>query len=259
MQRPCRDCPEGLKQESSYKDETGAIRLCATHALKAGTYKMRYPCRDCPEGAKREAHFVDETGASNKLCADHARIAGTHEVRNPCRDCQEGAKLQANYKDETGASSKLCAKHAVLAGTHVEIQPGASRIACECFDRLETLLKITLPHVHYDSQGNVTGEEVRGLVPGSKCRPDSYQDNSNTVWLFHGSYYHGFPPGHPKHETFGVGDQWGPDLWEATVEQMKLYVKCGYVVNYIMEHEYQETRVRRFPRALGTVVHRFEL
>ena len=152
---------------------------------------MRYPCRDCPEGAKREAHFVDETGASNKLCADHARIAGTHEVRNPCRDCQEGAKLQANYKDETGASSKLCAKHAVLAGTHVEIQPGASRIACECFDRLETLLNMPLPHVHYDSQGNGTGEEVRGLVPGSKCRPDSYQDNSKTVWLFHGSYYHG--------------------------------------------------------------------
>ena len=203
--------------------------------------------------------YKDETGASNKLCADHARIAGTHEVRNPCRDCQEGAKLQANYKDETGASSKLCAKHAVLAGTHVETQPGASRIACECFDRLETLLNMPLPHVHYDSQGNVTGEEVRGLVPGSKCRPDSYQDNSKTVWLFHGSYYHGFPPGHPKHETFGVGDQWGPDLWEATVEQMKLYVKCGYVVNYIMEHEYQETRVRRFPRALGTVVHRFEL
>ena len=94
-----------------------AIRWQLTR-MRPGTYKMRYPCRDCPEGVKQEASYKDETGASNKLCADHARIAGTHEVFNPCRDCPEGAKRQAFYKDETGTSSKLCADHARIAGTH---------------------------------------------------------------------------------------------------------------------------------------------
>ena len=46
------------------------------------------------------------------------------------------------------------------------------------------------------------------------CRRAS--DGALVAYQFHGNRYHGFPPGNPLHETFGVGHQWGPALCNKT-------------------------------------------
>jgi hypothetical protein len=216
VRNPCQKCPVGKKVRAHYPDENGKPNsLCATHATEVGSHKVRNPCRDCPPGKKIEGNYPDENGNPRRLCATHATDVGSHEVLCPCRDCPPGKKLEAHYPDENGKPNSLCARHAVLAGTHVESMSGASVIACKCFDRWERL----------------------------------------TGWLFHGNYFHGFPPDHPKHETYLNNGKWGPDLYKDTMEQMALYVKHGYTVRYVWEHEYIETTRATCPVSLREVVH----
>jgi len=260
--KPCRDCPVGNKLVAHYPDENNnPNRLCAMHAKAVGSYQVRNPCRDCPVGNKLEAHYPDENNNPKRLCATHAKAVGSHQVLDPCRDCPVGNKVVAHYPDENNKPNILCSRHAVLAGTHVENKSGASIIACECFDRWELLTGERIGHrVRYIAcvgGSRTEGREMRGLIPGRRIQPDGYQEETKTVWLFHGNYFHGFPPDHAKHETYLNNGKWGPDLYKDTMEQMALYVKHGYTVRYVWEHEYIETTRARCPVSLRDVVHTF--
>ncbi len=252
----CQYCPK----TSNYPDENeNPKRLCAEHAREVGTYQVQMPCRDCPVGSKIHACYPDEDGNSKRLCAEHAREVGSYEVQHPCRDCPVGSKIDASYPDEDGNPRRLCARHAVLAGSHVESKSGASVIACKCFDRWERLTGERIGHrVRYIAAiggSRTEGREISGLIPNSKIHPDGYQEETKTVWLFHGNYFHGYPPDHPKHETRGIGGQWGPDLYKKTMEDMALYARHGYTVRYVWEHEYKKTTLAKCPVSLRNVVH----
>ena len=255
---PCRDCPDDAKLEAGYNDEDDQPnRLCAAHARAAGTHAVQRPCRDCPDDAKLQASYNDEHDQPNRLCAAHARAAGTYAVQRPCRDCPDDAKLEACYNDEHGQPNRLCAAHAVVAGTHVASPPGASRVACEFFDRWEALTGERVPHIHHNGSEWV-GKEVTGLVPGRRCRPDGYVAGTGgalgTVWLFHGNWWHGYPPEHPKHETCIAHGRWSPDEYQATLAQMDEYARAGCAVRCVWGHEYKKTTVARGPKPLRGVV-----
>ena len=254
---PCQKCPPGKKIQAAYPDENGNICLCATHAREVGSYEVHNPCQKCPPGKKIQAHYPDENG-NICLCATHARDVGSYEVHNPCQKCPPGKKVQANYPDENG-NICLCARHAVLAGTHVESKSGGSVIACKCFDRWERLTGERIGHrIRYIAAiggSRAEGREITGLIPNSKLQPDGYQEETKTVWLFHGNYFHGYPPDHPKHETRGIGGKWGPDLYKKIMEDMALYARRGYTVRYVWEHEYSETTRAKCPVSLRNVVH----
>ena len=85
---------------------------------------------------------------------------------------------QGCYKDADGRPA--CAECAIKAGALFASVPGASKVACECFGRLERQIGYKLPHVHYTSNGTA-GEEAMGLIPGSKAHPDSYVPERNEV------------------------------------------------------------------------------
>jgi len=97
---------------------------------------------------------------------------------------------------------------------------------------------IDLPHIHIVPGELPQGSEVGGLIPGRRLRPDSYRPEQREVWFYHGDWYHGFPPGHRKHESFIVGDQWGPDVYTATMKMMQLFVDQGMSVKYTWETEF---------------------
>ena len=132
-------------------------------------------------------------------------------------------------------------------------------VACRFFDRWFALTGQKIEHMHYtraeDGSQRVEGREVEGLVPGRRVRPDGYSAETKTVWLFHGNYYHGYPPDDPRHETaIGVGSQSAAMLFEATTLNMQLYSKRGFVVKYVWEHEYYQTEKASCPRRLSDVV-----
>ena len=68
---------------------------------------------------------------------------------------------------------------------------------------------------------------------------------------YHGNRYHGYPPDHPMHKTFGVGHTWGAALYNKTRRRTEQYIKGplvdskGKVATYaaileVWEHSYLE-------------------
>ena len=259
VQHPCRDCPDDEKLQAHYPDEEGkSNRLCSKHAKLVGCHKVLNPCRDCPDDEKLEAHYPDEEGKSNRLCSECAKLVGSHKVQRPCRDCPDDEKLQANYPDEEGKSSQLCSECAIKAGTHIRSIHGSSIAACEFFDMYKQLTGIDLPHIHYAlDQDHPEGQEIKGLVPGRKLRPDSYDKESQTVWLFHGEWYHGFPEWHPKHKSLVSHGRSSVDQWHKTVMDMQAYVDTGYNVKYILHEDYAKTRLVNNPTTLLSCIRDF--
>ena len=264
---PCRDCPEENKLCANYPDENGnPNHLSSTHAKEAGSHVVQAFCRDCPEDNKRGASFPDENGNPQRLCSTRAKEAGSHVVRRPCRDCPEENKLQANFPDENGIPACLCARHAEAAGSHVRAPQGcaASLISMQCLDAIERLWGVCIDNrVHFrtiSQDGGATfktiaeGQERSCLIPKSKMRPDGYCEERKDVWLFHGNYYHGFPPGHPRHGRVGAHNMPGTELWLRTMEQHDIYMRAGYSVKYIWEHEFVMTQSVNYPRRLQEVI-----
>ena len=138
---------------------------------------------------------------------------------------------------------------------------GASYEACRFFDRYSRALGISLPHIHYTTNGCV-GSEESGLLPGYRYRPDSFVSDPSgatrgSVYLYHGNAWHGYPPDHPRHETWLPNGVWGPDAFETTLEVQKLYVEYGYRVFVVWAHEFTECERARCPRDVREVCREF--
>ena len=265
---PCRDCPADNKKEANYPDECGNRRkLCGPCSHKVGSYTVLNPCRDCPTDNKMQACYPDEFGNLNKLCGPCSRKAGSHTVLHPCRDCPVDNKTEASYPDECGKLSKLCSQCAITAGTHVDTgaNHGASYEACRCFDLLEAVMGIHLPHVHFLKGGGREGREKSGLLAmHPNMRPDAFRPDPSGkckgfVYQYHGVPPHGWLPSHPKHSTYTpVLGKWGPTAYAETVEKDRRYIAEGYRVFVIWGHEFTEEVERKTnPRDIREVCREF--
>jgi len=156
----------------------------------------------------------------------------------------------------------------VEAGSHIGAISGASKTACEFFDRLSQQMGgKKYPHVHYvpgTTTGKIEGSEVKGLVPGRKLKPDSYLPDLKEVWLFHGNHFHGYPLPSPTTATQkeqdrfyqgrGIGGTLNSTLYEATVEAMDAYKKAGYVVKYVWEHDFKGVTCVKWPKPIQSII-----
>ena len=127
-------------------------------------------------------------------------------------------------------------------------------MAQKCFDRVERAFNIKIGHriTFHNVEGRTVrcGSEKKGLVPDRKIAPDGYQGATKTVWLFHGNRWHGNPPGHPKFDDLGPFSE----RYRATMNTHDAYIKAGYTIKYVWEHEFQECCRVRFPRDIQEVV-----
>jgi len=135
-------------------------------------------------------------------------------------------------------------------------------MACsECFDELEEHLghEITWRE-RYDEHRNRLGAEKYGLLPDHpRLHPDGFVaceggSHKGIIYEYHGDYYHGYPPWHPKHETSVFRGKWGPDLYQATVDRMQLFKDAGYRVLYIWESDWLATKKHGASQSIGDVL-----
>ena len=118
-----------------------------------------------------------------------------------------------------------------------------------------------MPHIHFENGKAPSGHEARGLVHGSSIRPDGFVAARNEVWLFHGNYYHGFPPEHKWQSRVVRSGISAAEAYKLTLKQMEQYVEGGYIVRYVWEHEYREflANQKRFGKencaSLSSIVH----
>ena len=113
-------------------------------------------------------------------------------------------------------------------------------------------------------------KEPEGLVEGRRIRPDSFEDRSgcgeaSRVYLFHGNRWHGYPPGHPlfdasfTYTSKTTGEKktvYYKDLYQKTKETSMAYVRGGFEVFEIWEHEFTEWK--KCPCPVERLLHKFE-
>jgi G:T-mismatch repair DNA endonuclease (very short patch repair protein) len=94
------------------------------------------------------------------------------------------------------------------------------------------------------------------MKPDGFDPPVSGDTHKGTVWQYHGTHFHGYPPDHPDHETYVHNGKWGPDCYHDTVKKMQLYKNAGYRVKYVWSCDYVQTTCKG-PRPLAEVIRDF--
>ena len=126
-----------------------------------------------------------------------------------------------------------------------------SRRAIECFDALERCEGVALCN-----RVKIIGNQRAGLLKAHpKRKPDAFNEDTNTVYLFHGNWYHGYPPGHPKACMICAGKKSAHVLYEKTMQAMDIYAEEGFHVIYIWEHEYVYAAKHGLPVKCSARIH----
>jgi len=85
------------------------------------------------------------------------------------------------------------------------------------------------------------------LIPTTKYKADGYCINTNTIYEFHGTIYHGDPRFCNKNDFNYLGKNYG-ELYEKTLEREKLIKNLGY--NLVVIWEYDWNRINKSVKIL---------
>ena len=215
------------------------------------------------EGCKTMCSFgpIGKFGRQHAVyCEEHNDPELHEDVVNKRCSVEECQKI-AIVHDPNNPSIHVCVACAGNIGLVAKTRTGASMACSVCFDELELHLghKITWRE-RYDDQCNRLGAEKYGLLRNHpRLHPDGFVEcddgsHKGTVYEFHGDYYHGYPPWHPKHESVVFCGQWGPDLYKKTLDRMHLFKDDGYKVVYIWESDWLSTKKKGSEKSIGDVL-----
>lgn len=77
-------------------------------------------------------------------------------------------------------------------------------------------------------------------IPNTRYRADGYDPNTNTVYEFHGTYWHGHPKFHKPEDIHPVSGHTFGDLYQKTLMRENLIRSLGYNLVVMWEHEFEE-------------------
>jgi len=175
-------------------------------------------------------------------------------------------------------SVKDCKTRAVADGFCTMCHPnykgpavhGASKISCDFLDDLAREIcqqsGASILHKHYDKKTQTVSRQEHG-VPNTRYRLDGFLkrddcktdlpfavDDAGLAIEFHGHLWHGYPDPKLHDKTNGFGVRVG-DLYEWTMERMRVIKARGYTVVYIWESDYTTYRKGKSSRSLLSYCH----
>ncbi|CAE8664462.1 unnamed protein product [Polarella glacialis] len=137
-------------------------------------------------------------GAAVASCCAKCKALGMVNIIDP--RCPVCGKI-ASFPDAAGNPRRFCARHSSELGAHLLSPPTASVVASRCFDLIEQGIGCIIPNrIRFNPKtSGWSGEEIHGLIPDRRFRPDGYNAEKREAWEFLGNYYHGYPPSHHRH------------------------------------------------------------
>jgi hypothetical protein len=207
--------------------------------------------------------YIRSLTAIDMVCPHHGvfkQSPKSHLVGKGCRKCgktavktlekfiEDARKVHGDkyeYPDEyTNKKTKLkivCPIHGVFMkhpDAHVNQKQGCPKCSKNgTSNSAQTWLNsLNIPDLR-------TFESLEGeyRIPKLNCKVDGYDKNTNTIYEFHGVYWHG----HPDHKDYKDGGKhptvnltWN-ELYNKTIERDKKIIELGYnlVVKWGMESE----------------------
>lgn len=79
------------------------------------------------------------------------------------------------------------------------------------------------------------------LIPGTKYKVDGYCQSTNTVYEFHGDYWHGNPQVYPSNYVNKVNYKTMSELYERTIQKEQTIRELGYNLVVVWESEYKKS------------------
>ncbi len=232
LRSQCKECDGGSicihKKQRSQCKECGGGSICIHK-------KLRSRCKECDGGSicihkKRRSQCKECDGSS--ICMHNRQ-------RSQCKECDGSSFVKCKEDDceelilKNGRSGKdgYCLGCYYAHNPSDETPSGVSDVGCNWIDDMERELGIKIKHWHHNRLGKCwVGSEYR-LPEWSRKTVDGYCEESNTVYEFHGDYYHG----HPR---FWKERPYLEDKFWDTEQKMHKMKKLGYNVVYIWESEY---------------------
>lgn len=180
-------------------------------------------CPHCANRAKYTQEQFEEIVANMK---SKVRVIGRYDGMNKkikvqCNECDHIWYTTAQ-QIASGGGCPMCARNNTY-----------SKMSIEWLTEIEQQQGIKIDHA-------VSGGEFR--IPGTRYRVDGYHKESNTVYEFHGDYWHGNPKKHDPDEYNTVTECTFGELYERTLKKEADIRNLGYNLVVMWESEYNNQR-----------------
>ena len=192
---------------TEYKNARSKIKIiCPDHGpffMTANNHLNGHGCSICNGGvSKSHQDFVGKASIlhDGKYVYNDQYIRSAQKIAITCPD--HGEFLQTPNDHITGYGCPKC--------THVVSKPSQ-----------EWLNSIGLPNDEYH-------REVGGLIPNTRYTVDGYEPSTNTVYEFHGDYWHGNPKLYDANDVNPSNGKTYGELYEKTLLKRKAYEDRGF-------------------------------
>ena len=147
--------------------------------------------------------------------------------------------LKVNYIDAKTKVTIICNKHGEF-----EQNPKSHISGCGCPKCAKQYSKSQIEWLNYISikdkiiiqHGENEGEFI---IPNTRFKADGYCKETNTVYEFHGDYWHGNPLKFDQNEEFKDGITFG-QLYEKTIEREKQIKDMGFNLIVMWENDWKK-------------------
>jgi hypothetical protein len=144
-----------------------------------------------------------------------------------------------NYVNFTTPISIQCPVHGEFTQTpNLHVNHGCPKCAVVSFSKkqiawLEYIMKQEGIIIHHA----LNGGEI--IIPNTSYRADGYCEETNTIYEFHGDYYHGnLDIFSPEDKCHPYNNKTAQELYDNTQKKHQILLSLGYNVVYIWEYDF---------------------
>jgi len=206
--------------------------------------KLTIICPDHGEFSQTPSQHM--SGSHCPICAAHHRnISRTHNTQDFIRRAMKIHGDRYDYSDSeyVGAKQPItirCRIHGKFSQTPSNHTNTFNPANCpKCAGRVSNKSQAWLTSIEIPD--DVAHREVCGLIKGTKITVDGYDPETNTVYEFHGDYWHGNPAIYESGDINpSVGKPYG-ELYQKTLEKKQAFLDAGFKYIEMWESDWTTT------------------
>lgn len=185
-------------------------------------------CKLCSiiKGAK------SRTSSTEKFIKKSIKVHGDRYIYN-----------KTNYVNSKNRVIIICKKHGEFLQKPSHHLMGCNCPKCAQFSYSKTAIN-WLQYLSYINNIHIQHYENDGehIIKNSKYSADGYCEETNTIYEFHGCFWHGCPKCYKPDDINKVTKSYFKELYDKTIEREKFIQTQGYNLITIWEHEWKEMR-----------------
>lgn len=188
------------------------------------TYERLVNGHYCPHCANRAKYTQEQFQSIVAETGSHVRVLGQYngmnkQIEMQCTDCDH-IWYTTSQQIASGGGCPMCAKNNTY-----------SKKSIDWLTQIEKEQGIKIDHA-------VSGGEFR--IPGTRYRVDGYHKESNTVYEFHGNYWHGNPKLHNPDDINTITECTFGELYQKTLKKEAEIRALGYNLVVMWEDEFDQ-------------------